>query len=186
MSFLVATTGLKHKREKENRDYICNGKLNLSRLCRLLFAPVAFQSLDRACVDPFEQKQQLRPFKLDRLVRSIDEADFREAKGTDLKPLSEDGKAIDIPPQNFDEVAASTVEEKNRVREGVLFEMAPHQTIQTIERFPHIDWFGANEYASRRRKGEHHNLLAKTRKMSLKRRSSLPDTACATAIIGTA
>jgi hypothetical protein len=70
------------------------------------FSSIAFQPFDGVGVDPFEQHEQIAALNLDWLVLPVNEADIGEAKRADFQSFSKDGDAIDVPPQQLDEVAA--------------------------------------------------------------------------------
>jgi len=84
---------------------------------------------------------------LARLILSINEAHFRKPKHAFLQALSEDCKAVEVPPQHFDEVATPAAEEKQCSREWVLANLVLYQPKQAIKGKPHIDGLRADEYS---------------------------------------
>src|SRR6185437_6740797 len=85
-----------------------------------LFTSVALHPFYGTGVDAFEQHEQIAAFDLDWLVFAVDESHVGKPKYSDFEPLREDGEAVEVPPEYFDEVAATAAEQKQRSRERVL------------------------------------------------------------------
>ena len=97
------------------------------------FPRVAFLALNRVGVDAFEQHDQIRSFKLDWFIFAVDKFHVWKSKSSDLEFLREDGKAIDVVPEGFDEVSALAAKEEQVSAVGVVVELVLHQRVQPGE-----------------------------------------------------
>jgi hypothetical protein len=103
-------------------------------LCRLLLlAPISLKSLHGAGINALKEHHQICALDLDRQIFTIDKTDARKTESANLQALGEDGKAVNVPPEYLDEVAALTAEEKQGAGEWVLFELRTHQAEQAVE-----------------------------------------------------
>lgn len=81
------------------------------------------------------------------LADAVNESDWWKLKGAFLQPLSEHGKAICIPPQHLEVVAAPATEQKKMSRKWVLAKLIAHQSVQSIEATAHIGGASMHENA---------------------------------------
>ncbi len=96
--------------------YFWGGLLARSRA----FSAVALQSFHGIGVDALQKQEKVGSFHLQCFILAVYKPHFRKTKCSDLEALGKNGKAVEVPPENFYEVAASTTEEKERSRKWIL------------------------------------------------------------------
>ena len=82
---------------------------------------------------------------LNRSVFTIDEADVRKLESANFQALRKDCKAVAVPPEHLNEVAALASKEKQCAGKGILSDQRLNKRKQSIEAAPHIDGFRADE-----------------------------------------
>jgi hypothetical protein len=89
---------------------------------------------------------------------TVNETDIRESECADLQALSEYGPAIEVPPEDFDDVATAAAEEEKVPCIWVLLNHDLHELEQAIERATHVHRFSRDKDSNGRGEIEHYRF----------------------------